>query len=120
MLVFHPDLGIAHPDIAEENEVIICLDCSSSMEGVTFLQAKQIALYALSLVGEKQKINVVKFGSGECPLTGVHTVCFLNISIFTGRVTSVSIPDFTFGMFAHSITQCSRTPTRPQLVWLSG
>ncbi|XP_059540128.1 protein mono-ADP-ribosyltransferase PARP4 isoform X2 [Myotis daubentonii] len=64
MLVFHPDLGIAHPDIAEENEVIICLDCSNSMEGVTFLQAKQIALYALSLVGEKQKINVVKFGSG--------------------------------------------------------
>lgn len=72
MLVFHPDLGITHPNIAEENEVIICLDCSSSMEGVTFLQAKQIALYALSLVGEKQKINVVKFGSGECSLTGVH------------------------------------------------
>lgn len=64
MLVFHPDLGITHPDIAEENEVIICLDCSNSMEGVTFLQAKQIALYALSLVDEKQKINVIKFGSG--------------------------------------------------------
>ncbi|XP_016059049.1 PREDICTED: poly [ADP-ribose] polymerase 4 [Miniopterus natalensis] len=64
MLVFHPDLGITSPDIAEESEVIICLDCSSSMEGVTFLQAKQIALYALSLVSEKQKINIVKFGSG--------------------------------------------------------
>ncbi|XP_036108057.1 protein mono-ADP-ribosyltransferase PARP4 [Molossus molossus] len=64
MLVFHPDLGITAPDRAEECEVIICLDCSSSMEGATFLQAKQIALYALSLVGQRQKMNVVKFGSG--------------------------------------------------------
>lgn len=65
MLVFHPDLGSALPDAAEKSEVVICLDCSSSMDGVTFLHAKQIALYALSLVGQEQKVNVVKFGSGE-------------------------------------------------------
>lgn len=66
MLVFHPDLGSTLPDIAEKSEVVICLDCSSSMEGVTFLNAKQIALYALSLVGKEQKVNIVRFGSGEC------------------------------------------------------
>ncbi|KAF6120831.1 poly(ADP-ribose) polymerase family member 4 [Phyllostomus discolor] len=64
MLVFHPDLNITLPDAPEESEMVICLDCSNSMEGVTFFQAKQIALYALSLVGKKQKINIVKFGSG--------------------------------------------------------
>lgn len=66
MLVFQPDLDIALPDLAEKSEVVICLDCSNSMESVPFLQAKQIALYALSLVGKKQKINIVKFGTGEC------------------------------------------------------
>uniref|UniRef100_A0A8C4KT67 Poly [ADP-ribose] polymerase n=1 Tax=Equus asinus asinus TaxID=83772 RepID=A0A8C4KT67_EQUAS len=65
MLVFQPDLDIALPDLAEKSEVVICLDCSNSMESVPFLQAKQIALYALSLVGKKQKINIVKFGTGE-------------------------------------------------------
>lgn len=74
MLVFQPDLGVTLPDVAEESEVIICLDCSNSMEGVTFLQAQQIALYALSLVGKKQKVNVVKFGSGECSVTPVQSV----------------------------------------------
>uniref|UniRef100_A0A673T412 Poly [ADP-ribose] polymerase n=1 Tax=Suricata suricatta TaxID=37032 RepID=A0A673T412_SURSU len=64
MLVFQPDLNITLPHLAENNEVIICLDCSTSMEGATFLQAKQVALYALSLVGKKQKINIVKFGTG--------------------------------------------------------
>lgn len=73
MLVFHPDLNITLPDAVEENEMVICLDCSNSMEGVTFFQAKQIALYALSLVGKKQKINIVKFGSGECSLNGIHS-----------------------------------------------
>ncbi|XP_023046089.2 protein mono-ADP-ribosyltransferase PARP4 isoform X1 [Piliocolobus tephrosceles] len=64
MLVFQPDLDVNLPDLANESEVIICLDCSSSMEGVTFLQAKQIALHALSLVGEKQKVNIIQFGTG--------------------------------------------------------
>ncbi|XP_045422967.1 protein mono-ADP-ribosyltransferase PARP4 [Lemur catta] len=64
MLVFQPDLQVGLPDRADESEVIICLDCSNSMEGVTFLQAKQIALHALSLVGEKQKVNIVQFGTG--------------------------------------------------------
>uniref|UniRef100_A0A8C8YE31 Poly [ADP-ribose] polymerase n=1 Tax=Prolemur simus TaxID=1328070 RepID=A0A8C8YE31_PROSS len=64
MLVFQPDLHVGLPDQANESEVIICLDCSNSMEGVVFLQAKQIALHALSLVGEKQKVNIVQFGTG--------------------------------------------------------
>ncbi|XP_022378335.1 poly [ADP-ribose] polymerase 4 isoform X1 [Enhydra lutris kenyoni] len=64
MLVFQPDLSITVPDLAENSEVIICLDCSNSMEGATLLHAKQIALYALSLMGKKQKINIVKFGTG--------------------------------------------------------
>ncbi|XP_029415107.1 protein mono-ADP-ribosyltransferase PARP4 [Nannospalax galili] len=64
MLVFQPDLDASLPGLSEKNEVIICLDCSSSMEGVTFMQAKQIALYAVSLVGEDQKVNIIQFGTG--------------------------------------------------------
>ncbi|XP_004680419.1 PREDICTED: poly [ADP-ribose] polymerase 4 [Condylura cristata] len=64
MLVFQPDLDAVLPDMIEQSEVIICLDCSNSMEGVTFLQAKRIALHALSLMGKKEKINIVKFGTG--------------------------------------------------------
>nr|XP_040137821.1 protein mono-ADP-ribosyltransferase PARP4 [Ictidomys tridecemlineatus] len=64
MLVFQPNLDATLPDLANKNEVIICLDCSNSMEGVTFMQAKQIALYALSLVSEKQKVNIIQFGTG--------------------------------------------------------
>ncbi|KAG8524708.1 Protein mono-ADP-ribosyltransferase PARP4 [Galemys pyrenaicus] len=64
MLVFQPDLDAVLPDLVEQSEVIICLDCSNSMEGETFLQAKRIALYALSLVGKKEKINIIKFGTG--------------------------------------------------------
>ncbi|ERE92203.1 poly [ADP-ribose] polymerase 4-like protein [Cricetulus griseus] len=63
MLVFQPDLAATLPDLREKNEVIICLDCSNSMEGVTFMQAKQVALYALSLVGEEQKVNIMQFGT---------------------------------------------------------
>lgn len=64
MLVFQPDLDATLPGPASRNEVVICLDCSNSMEGVTFMQAKQITLYALSLVGEEQKVNIVQFGTG--------------------------------------------------------
>ncbi|KAM6157375.1 protein mono-ADP-ribosyltransferase PARP4 isoform 2-T2 [Erethizon dorsatum] len=64
MLVFQPDLDATFPGPASRNEVVICLDCSNSMEGVTFVQAKQIALYALSLVGEEQTVNIVRFGTG--------------------------------------------------------
>lgn len=83
MLVFQPELADVLPDHREKNEVIICLDCSSSMEGVAFTQAKQIALYALSLLGEEQKVNIMQFGTGECAvpspswissLTQVYTV----------------------------------------------
>ncbi|KAM5288003.1 protein mono-ADP-ribosyltransferase PARP4 [Ctenodactylus gundi] len=64
MLVFQPNLEATLPGLTDKNEVVICLDCSNSMEGVTFMHAKQIALYALSLVGEEQKVNVVLFGTG--------------------------------------------------------
>ncbi|XP_077014881.1 protein mono-ADP-ribosyltransferase PARP4 [Tamandua tetradactyla] len=64
MLVFQPDFSVTLPEIAENSEVIICLDCSNSMEGAAFVQAKQIALYALSLMDKKQKVNIIKFGTG--------------------------------------------------------
>ncbi|XP_006879680.1 PREDICTED: poly [ADP-ribose] polymerase 4-like [Elephantulus edwardii] len=64
MLVFQPDFSLTLPEMAENSELIICLDCSNSMTGEAFLQAKQIALYALTLVEEKQKVNIVKFGTG--------------------------------------------------------
>ncbi|XP_068936622.1 protein mono-ADP-ribosyltransferase PARP4 isoform X2 [Petaurus breviceps papuanus] len=65
MLVFHPDFSTALPEKVQTSEVIICLDCSNSMEGSELLQAKQIALHALSLVHEKQKINIIKFGTSH-------------------------------------------------------
>uniref|UniRef100_G3VDU7 Poly [ADP-ribose] polymerase n=1 Tax=Sarcophilus harrisii TaxID=9305 RepID=G3VDU7_SARHA len=68
MLVFHPDFSTALPEKAYTNEVIICLDCSNSMEGSILLQAKQIALHALSLVQEKQKVNIIKFGTSYTEL----------------------------------------------------
>ncbi|KAM4860185.1 protein mono-ADP-ribosyltransferase PARP4 [Thomomys bottae] len=64
MLVFQPDLDATFPDLGDKNEVIICLDCSNSMNGEAFVQAKQIALHALSLVDEEQKVNIILFGSG--------------------------------------------------------
>uniref|UniRef100_A0A8D0N411 Poly [ADP-ribose] polymerase n=1 Tax=Sus scrofa TaxID=9823 RepID=A0A8D0N411_PIG len=64
MLVFQPDLGSIPPEQAEQSEVVICLDCSNSMEGETFLEAQQVALHALSLVGEPRKVNIVRFGTG--------------------------------------------------------
>lgn len=79
MLVFQPDLSATLPGPASRNEVVICLDCSNSMEGVTFIQAKQIALYALSLVGEEQRVNVVQFGTGEHALSPAHAYVFLKL-----------------------------------------
>ncbi|XP_037655823.1 protein mono-ADP-ribosyltransferase PARP4 [Choloepus didactylus] len=64
MLVFQPDFNVTLPEIAAKSEMIICLDCSNSMEGATFVQAKQIALYSLTLVDKKQKVNIIKFGTG--------------------------------------------------------
>uniref|UniRef100_A0A5F8GTN8 Poly [ADP-ribose] polymerase n=1 Tax=Monodelphis domestica TaxID=13616 RepID=A0A5F8GTN8_MONDO len=68
MLVFHPDFSTELPERSQTSEVIICLDCSNSMEGSEFLQAKQIALHALSLVHEKQKVNIIKFGTNYTEL----------------------------------------------------
>ncbi|KAM6178182.1 protein mono-ADP-ribosyltransferase PARP4 [Rhynchocyon petersi] len=64
MLVFQPDFKLTVPEAAEKSELIICLDCSNSMSGEAFSQAKKIALYALTLVAKEQKINIVKFGTG--------------------------------------------------------
>uniref|UniRef100_A0A8C0WD43 Poly [ADP-ribose] polymerase n=1 Tax=Castor canadensis TaxID=51338 RepID=A0A8C0WD43_CASCN len=64
MLVFQPNLDTTLPGLGDKNKVIICLDCSSSMEGETFTEAKKIALYALYLVGKEQKVNIVQFGTG--------------------------------------------------------
>ncbi|XP_040853783.1 protein mono-ADP-ribosyltransferase PARP4-like [Ochotona curzoniae] len=64
MLVFQPCLTATLPHVADRNEVIICLDCSNSMEGVTFTNARKIALHALSLLGKKQKVNIIQFGTG--------------------------------------------------------
>ncbi|XP_069859243.1 protein mono-ADP-ribosyltransferase PARP4 [Dipodomys merriami] len=64
MLVFQPDLDATLPGLPDKNEVIICLDCSNSMRGAAFVQAKQIALHALSLVDKKQKVNIIQFGTG--------------------------------------------------------
>ncbi|XP_006915899.1 poly [ADP-ribose] polymerase 4 [Pteropus alecto] len=89
MLVFHPDLGSAFSDTAERSEVVICLDCSSSMEGVTFLHAKQIALYALSLVGMEQKVNVIRFGSGYQELFS-YPKCLTSDSVAAEFITSAS------------------------------
>ncbi|XP_055988932.1 protein mono-ADP-ribosyltransferase PARP4 [Sorex fumeus] len=63
MLVFQPKLDVALRGLVKQSEVIICLDCSNSMESAVFLEAKQIALYALSLVGKKPKVNIIKFGT---------------------------------------------------------
>ncbi|XP_074072354.1 protein mono-ADP-ribosyltransferase PARP4 isoform X2 [Macrotis lagotis] len=68
MLVFHPDFSNILPEEVHTSEVIICLDCSNSMEGSELLQAKQIALHALSLVHEKQKVNIIKFGTSYTEL----------------------------------------------------
>ncbi|KAI4565269.1 hypothetical protein MJT46_009612 [Ovis ammon polii x Ovis aries] len=89
MLVFQPNLGITVPDEAERSEVIICLDCSNSMEGETFLQAKQIALHALSCVGKEQKVNIVKFGTGYKELFS-YPKCITNNNMPTEFIMSAT------------------------------
>eukprot|EP00073_Rattus_norvegicus_P053042 XP_017455426.1 PREDICTED: poly [ADP-ribose] polymerase 4 isoform X1 [Rattus norvegicus] len=89
MLVFQPELADVLPDRREKNEVIICLDCSSSMEGVAFTQAKQIALYALSLLGEEQKVNVMRFGTGYKELFS-YPKCITNNKLATEFIMSAA------------------------------
>uniref|UniRef100_A0A8C2P1B7 Poly [ADP-ribose] polymerase n=1 Tax=Capra hircus TaxID=9925 RepID=A0A8C2P1B7_CAPHI len=89
MLVFQPNLDITVPDEAERSEVIICLDCSSSMEGETFLQAKQIALHALSCVGKEQKVNIIKFGTGYKELFS-YPKCITNNNMPTEFIMSAT------------------------------
>ncbi|XP_029458355.1 protein mono-ADP-ribosyltransferase PARP4 isoform X2 [Rhinatrema bivittatum] len=62
MLVFQPNFDTTDY-VQDSSEIVICLDCSSSMEGLVLQQAKQMALLALKSIGDSHKINVIKFGS---------------------------------------------------------
>ncbi|KAM7179848.1 protein mono-ADP-ribosyltransferase PARP4 isoform 5-T5 [Macrochelys suwanniensis] len=63
MLVFQPKFETRFKGIQLSGEIIICLDCSNSMEGSTLQQAKQIALHALQMSCFRQKVNVIRFGT---------------------------------------------------------
>uniref|UniRef100_A0A670HY83 Poly [ADP-ribose] polymerase n=1 Tax=Podarcis muralis TaxID=64176 RepID=A0A670HY83_PODMU len=64
MLVFQPEFESALDPRSTSGETVICLDCSNSMGGSTFQQAKQIALYALELCTfTSRNISVIKFGT---------------------------------------------------------
>ncbi|KAM6384315.1 protein mono-ADP-ribosyltransferase PARP4 [Alca torda] len=63
MLVFQPQFETAFEEEHLSNEVTILLDCSNSMAGSALHQAKQIALRVLELLGFRQRVNVVKFGT---------------------------------------------------------
>ncbi|XP_060049495.1 protein mono-ADP-ribosyltransferase PARP4 [Erinaceus europaeus] len=89
MLVFQPDLNIPPEDLARQTEVIICLDCSNSMDSVTFLQAQQLALHILSLVGKEQKVNVIRFGTGYQELYSYPT-CITNYETPTEFIKSAT------------------------------
>ncbi|XP_065253676.1 protein mono-ADP-ribosyltransferase PARP4 [Emys orbicularis] len=63
MLVFQPKFETRFKGIQLSGEIIICLDCSNSMEGSTLQQAKQIALHALQMSCFGQRVNVIRFGT---------------------------------------------------------
>ncbi|PKU38634.1 poly [Limosa lapponica baueri] len=63
MLVFQPEFETALEEEHLCSEFIILLDCSNSMAGPALHQAKQIALRVLELLGFRQRVNVVKFGT---------------------------------------------------------
>ncbi|XP_050783624.1 protein mono-ADP-ribosyltransferase PARP4 isoform X2 [Gopherus flavomarginatus] len=63
MLVFQPKFETSFKGIQLSGEIIICLDCSNSMEGSTLQQAKQIALHALQTSCFGQRVNVIRFGT---------------------------------------------------------
>ncbi|XP_067418928.1 protein mono-ADP-ribosyltransferase PARP4 [Emydura macquarii macquarii] len=63
MLVFQPKFETAFKRFQKSREIIICLDCSNSMEGSTLQQAKQIALHALQMSCFRDRVNVIRFGT---------------------------------------------------------
>uniref|UniRef100_A0A674JET5 Poly [ADP-ribose] polymerase n=1 Tax=Terrapene triunguis TaxID=2587831 RepID=A0A674JET5_9SAUR len=63
MLVFQPKFETRFKGIQLSREIIICLDCSNSMEGSTLQQAKQIALRALQMSCFGPRVNVIRFGT---------------------------------------------------------
>ncbi|XP_034614697.1 protein mono-ADP-ribosyltransferase PARP4 isoform X2 [Trachemys scripta elegans] len=63
MLVFQPKFETRFKGIQLSGEIIICLDCSNSMEGSTLQQAKQIAVHVLQMSCFGQRVNVIRFGT---------------------------------------------------------
>nr|XP_048701049.1 protein mono-ADP-ribosyltransferase PARP4 isoform X6 [Caretta caretta] len=63
MLVFQPKFETKFKGIQLSGEIIICLDCSNSMEGSTLQQAKKIALHVLQMSCFRQRVNVIRFGT---------------------------------------------------------
>ncbi|XP_044873903.1 protein mono-ADP-ribosyltransferase PARP4 isoform X1 [Mauremys mutica] len=63
MLVFQPKFETSFKGNQLSGEIIICLDCSNSMEGSALQQAKQIALHALQTSCFGQRVNVIRFGT---------------------------------------------------------
>uniref|UniRef100_A0A6P8R189 Poly [ADP-ribose] polymerase n=1 Tax=Geotrypetes seraphini TaxID=260995 RepID=A0A6P8R189_GEOSA len=62
MLVFQPNFDTAN-NVEDDSEIVICLDCSNSMESSVFQQAKQIALLTLRSLSDRHRINLVRFGT---------------------------------------------------------
>ncbi|XP_030058252.1 protein mono-ADP-ribosyltransferase PARP4 [Microcaecilia unicolor] len=64
MLVFQPYFEPSTLfEVDDSSEIVICLDCSTSMEGLIFQQAKQIALLVLKSLSDRHQINLIRFGT---------------------------------------------------------
>eukprot|EP00062_Callorhinchus_milii_P019744 gi/632974631/ref/XP_007903786.1/ PREDICTED: LOW QUALITY PROTEIN: poly [ADP-ribose] polymerase 4 [Callorhinchus milii] len=61
MLAFYPEFDVG---TLSDFEAIICLDCSCSMQGLAFQQAKKIALLILQHLPTSCTFNVITFGTG--------------------------------------------------------
>ncbi|XP_061484594.1 protein mono-ADP-ribosyltransferase PARP4 isoform X2 [Rhineura floridana] len=92
MLVFQPEFEAAFDPLCSCDEIIICLDCSSSMAGSEIQQAKQIALCALeSCHFVTGKISIIKFGTSfvEFPFNPEpYTTDFAALKEFTISATA--------------------------------
>ncbi|XP_067842203.1 protein mono-ADP-ribosyltransferase PARP4 isoform X2 [Heptranchias perlo] len=61
MLAFYPEFDVG---TLSDCEAIICLDCSYSMRGLAFEQAKKVALLILKYLPTTCRFNVITFGTG--------------------------------------------------------
>uniref|UniRef100_A0A8C8SAU3 Poly [ADP-ribose] polymerase n=1 Tax=Pelusios castaneus TaxID=367368 RepID=A0A8C8SAU3_9SAUR len=82
MLVFQPEFETTFKGFQESGEIIICLDCSNSMEGSTLQQAKQIALHAL-------QINIIIAGGQEASSELRHEQSLIIILLFFSLQSAV-------------------------------